>query len=425
MADTDSVYRAMQHILETYDGITSTEIEYNNMSSNRGRDFWKVGRQLTEQKKSSTYLDELAKHSFVSIYPTRKGKRGVKAWREDTTVIDTHDDGVILKDEKGKPLITKFEKLPLSKVYNDIELNYDYNPGLGKCNQSLFITNTDQASFPEIYESTGTDTSIPNGTGANTWVDAVVYEDVSKQWILKIHYDAEPTWVTQGQSLSLYGDSGYYAMFTTHYLTEQVGANWYTYSYMENTYSLLNNATSSAGTLYSNGTSVVKWTTYVGGVSSYSNADTWWTICKNAYDETLVVNKLKYDLPWYYDNADFDEPGGTNNTAFYLLNEILSYCTKQKYLVEYYIPINADNLQLELNDPINFNDVNYTDSTDRLGYIKNIKIIPNVKKPSIKISLILEPYTLEEYNLIIETGSAPDTITESGSQPDTITEGAQ
>jgi len=425
MADTDSVYRTIQHILETYDGISSTDIDYNNMAGSRGRAYWKVGRQVADRKKSSKYLDEICQHSFVSMFPTRTGKRGIKAWRDDTTVIAAHDDSKILKDSSGKPLITKFEKIPLSKVYNDIEINYDWNPGLQAFNKSITITNADQSAFPTLYQSTGVDNELSIGTGDDTWVSAQVFIEADGYGIVNVKCDTEPTWASVGNYLSVNDGAGVIILYAKITSINEVTGDWYILCDFYNTYGIPYNGVTSSGTLYDHGTGVPEWTTYVSGVEGYVDAKIWWLYCRSAYQETHVINKIKFDCKWYYDNTDFDEPGGTNDTPFYLLQELMVYCTKQKYHVEYHLPITAANLQLELNDPITFNDVQYTDSTDRLGYINKIKIIPSPTKPMIMIDLILNPYSLEGYNLIIETGSAPDTIIETGSQTDTYTEGAQ
>lgn len=423
MTETNSVYTAMRHILENYDGLSSTDdINYNDMATTRNT--WRVGRQITERKASSDYLDELAKQSFVSIYPTRKGKRGVKAWREDTTIIATHDESEILSTADHRPMITKYDKIPLSKVYNDIELNYDYNPGLKKYNKSILITKTDQSTFPAFYVSTGTDSS-------KSWVHATGTEGSTGKWIFQIQFSADPElYASIGDYYTLIGDSGFIIAFgqITSFKDDGGGA-YYAFGLFDNVFGLTDYQETTfsidGGTLYHQTSGIPMWTTYASGVPDYSQAKIWWEICHNSYLETRVVNRLKYDCDWFINNADFDEPGGTNDTAFYLLAEILRYCTLQKYLVEYALPINATNLALELNDPIYFNDQKFTNNTDRLGYISSIKIIPSTKRPMMMIQLILEPFNIEDYNLIIETGSAPDTITESGSQTDTITEGAQ
>ncbi len=413
MAETNTVKASMQHILETYDGISSATIEYNQMAVNRG--YWMVGRQILDQKESSKYLDELARQSFVSIYPTRLGKRGLKAWRDDSVSVGTHDESIILKDDNNKPIIPKFEKQPLKDIVNDIKLNYDWNPGLGKFNKSVFITNTDQASFPNNYECTGTDTSRANS--------ASIFYINNGIPTARITVSSDPTaWATVGQYVSFISPIAPPALFGTVVSSTVTTV---TFEFVDNLGT--GTGSKSSGTFYHHSTGIPKWTTYVGGMADYTQASQWWNICQVAYAETQTINKLEYDCKWYIDNADFDDDiaGGTNNTVFYLLQEILEWNTRQKYIVEYGLPINAATLQLELNDPIVFNDQKFTNNTDRDGFIERIKIIPHTRKPMVMITAVLKPYNEPSYKIIIETGSAPNTITESGSQPDTITEGAQ
>jgi len=407
MTETNTPKNAVQRILETYDGITSDDIEYNDLATTRNA--WVIGRQITERKSSQVYLDEMARQCFLSIYPTRKGKRGIKAWRDDTTIIATHDEGEILKNDENDPMILKYEKIPLSKVYNDIEINYDWNPGSKKFNKSVFVTNTNQASFPPVYESSGTDTE----------------RAYSSMYFLKVYgvlrgmftVASDPTaWAIVGTVSSFVATDREPALFGTVVYSD---ANSVIVDFDEK---YGESGIPAGGTWYTQTSSVPKWTQYVGGMSDYTNANIWWDTCKNSYDETQVTNRLKLDCTWFIDESQFD---GYPGSAYYLLTNILLWNTLQKYTVQYALPITATNLQLELCDPITFNDQKYTKGVDRSGFIKDIKIVPTASNPMMIITLILSPFNMESYNLIIETGSQPDTITESGSQTDTYTEGAQ
>lgn len=142
---TSNVYRTFQHILESYDGIQSSAIQYNNLPTTRSN--WPVGRQITDRKDSFQYLQELCSHSFVSIYPTRKGLRGLKAWREDTTVKATLSESDIVRNS-----YTYWKNTEMSSIYNDFRLEYNLNPATGKFFNSIIITNTDKGEFPAIDE---------------------------------------------------------------------------------------------------------------------------------------------------------------------------------------------------------------------------------------------------------------------------------
>lgn len=142
---TSNVYRTFQHILESYDGIPSTDILYNNLPDSRSN--WPVGRQITDRKDSFQYLSELCSHTLVSIYPTRTGKRGLKAWRDDTTIKATLSEEDIIRNS-----YTFWKNTEMSSIYNDFRLEYNENPATGKFFNSIIVTNTDQAAFPAADE---------------------------------------------------------------------------------------------------------------------------------------------------------------------------------------------------------------------------------------------------------------------------------
>ena len=414
MTETNNVYRAFQHILENYDGLSTTDIDYGNLATERN--IWKCGRQLTEKKKSNEYLKELAKHSFVGIYPTRKGLRGLKAWYEDRTSVETHDESDIIE-------ILSFKKSPISKVYNDFKINYDWSPGAEKYNKSVFITHIDESSFPEIYESSKTDVE------KETWDSAGVYKQDDGIWKLKIFFPSEPDWPEVGQYISLIGDDGYLAYFAKIVYFGQITGSetWYISCEFNNVYSIGVGATCSGGILYLLGSCIPKWTTYVGGVPDYTSAKTKWTICHNSWLQTRTVNPLIVDCPWFIDNNNFEKgTGGTGDTASVnmYLGFLVSWTTRQKDIVEYLTPITATKLQRDLLDYITFKDVKYTKDVNRYGWIIKIKINPG--KKTMVFEVILIPDDIEDIDLIIETGDAADTYTERGDQgDDTITEGAQ
>jgi len=416
MTETNDVYNAFRHILENYDGITSAVIDYDNLSAERN--YWKVGRQLTQQKKSSEYLTSLAKQTFTGIYPTRAGKRGLKAWFEDTTSVATHDETKIIK-------ILKYEKSPISKVYNDITLNYDWNPGLKKFNKSMFITKTDDPGdlgFPDIHESTGTDTDR-----SSTWTSTFTWKNTETEWIAHHVFNADPTsWLSVGNYLTLIGDNGYIISFSYVNNIKQDGSDWVAVCKYDNQFGITNGATCSSGTIYQNSTAIPLWTTYMGGLNDYVTGKAWWEICHASYDRSLTVNPLPRELGdcyWFIDNEDFETgTGGSGNAVYYYMQLLVLWATRQKDVVEYTIPINAANVQRELMEYITFNDAIYTNGSDRNGWITKIKHIPG---KHIFIEAVLIPTDISEINLIIETGSQPDTIIESGSQTDTYTEGAQ
>lgn len=414
---TDNVYHTVKHILQTYDGLATTEIDYGNLEAQR--DSWKVGRQLKEQKKSDKYLQEIMKQSFVGMFPTRKGLRGFSAWRAFSSgdEVATHDESAILR-------ITKFVESSIDKVYNDFTINFDYNPERKKFNKTVFITNTDASgAFPASTVSTDS----ANDDVEATFSTMTILTD-GVDWYMRAVFSADPiSWARVGEYVSYDDGAGNTVSFaeitSVHQSSKVVNAKFTnSFGIAEGVYS--------GGTYTSMGSSIPKWTTYVGGISDYVTSKAWWDICNESWDRTQIVNPLPRELGdcyWYNDNDDFSSgTGGLNNSAVMFLENLVEWTTRKKFIVTYELPITAANLQLELLDPIMFNDQKYTNSVDRFGWITMIKIIPSMKNPRMEITLILEPYDIGSYNLIIETGSAADTYTERGDQgDDTITEGAQ
>lgn len=167
--ETNNVYGAFRHILEDYDAIPAASLDYSNLSTTRYD--WPVSRQLTEKKNSFDYLKELAEHSFVAIAPTRLGKRKLKAWREDATVVATFTQANILRDS-----ITAWTKTELLNMFNKFSLKYQYNVASKKFERSLSITNVSAAAFPLSTDVTWK--TYVSGLNENS------YQEASSKWTI-------------------------------------------------------------------------------------------------------------------------------------------------------------------------------------------------------------------------------------------------
>ena len=135
--------------------------------------------------------------------------------------------------------------------------------------------------------------------------------------------------------------------------------------------------------------------------------DGWWT------DETIAASAI---LP----GTDL----GVESSAFKLLQNLVSWTTRQKDRVNFSLPVTADYVQLELLQPVQFRDVIFTNNIVRKGWIEFLELDPS--KGQINIGLILEPADIEyPSGLIIERGLGLniDTITESGTNSNIIIEG--
>lgn len=409
--------KAFEHILESYDGISSSDIDYGNLTSSTANTF-KVGRQLNDIKKSNVYLRNLAEQTYIGIFPTREGKRGFSYWRDNDTPTVTHDESTILNG-----MIKKFDKTLISKTYNDLEVKFSESPAENDFDKSLFVSKISETSFPAAFESTGTDVSVAP-TAALTSVTIRNYAMNGIDLVAEIVFGSNPSaWFTAGEYCSFDGGNGIIFYFgVIKFVDDSIDT---VYVDIKNNTGLAGGQFTATGTVYANGTNIPDWSTYVGGISDYVTAKKWWDICNESYQRTLYVNKLPDNLSkgtWLPENENFEEgTGGSGNTAYKLLQNHVEWTSRQKEIVDYSVPINAANMALELLSPVTFSDAIYTNNTERLGWIQRIKY--DFDEKLIDIQLILNPTDIITDNVIIETGSAPDTYTESGSAPDTITEG--
>jgi len=139
--ETNHVYNAFRHILEDYDGIAESNIDYGNLSTTRNT--WHLGRQITERQSSFEYIQELCRQSFVCAFPTRTGKIGLSAWRENTDSPVTHNQASIVRNS-----IKNYEKTKIQDLFNEFYLKFNYNSALGDFERAMFIDKVEESSFP-------------------------------------------------------------------------------------------------------------------------------------------------------------------------------------------------------------------------------------------------------------------------------------
>jgi hypothetical protein len=181
---TNNVYKVFKYMFEDNDGIPASDIDYDNVDTTRNT--WWCGRQITDYKNTFDYINELAKQSFVAIYPMRDGKRRLTAWREamDRTA-ETHNEANIVRDS-----IRSWGKTNLNQVYNNFYLRYSWDIGFKKFLRSMFVAKIDQTTFPA--EATITDASVGNdwmqyvgGLPDGTYPDALDLWDVCHKSYLR------------------------------------------------------------------------------------------------------------------------------------------------------------------------------------------------------------------------------------------------
>ena len=416
--ETNHVYNTFRHILQTYDNFAVGDIDYNNLATTRNN--WRVGRQIVEQNKTSLLLKNLAQSSFVGIYPTRQGKRGLISFlnQESSEAIEHFHNNQTIVEES----IKRVNNTSAENVYNEMVVNYDLNPATDNYNRQMFIRNVEQSSFPDIGESTGTDTN-------RTVTKVRIYKEV-EQYFAEITVDLSGTWTTniEGQAISfISGNPGTYFSFGIVDSTEIGGSDRTVIVKIDNIYGLIEGTEQTGSlTVIQHSSQIPKWKTFVGGIVDYSLADNFWNICHNSYLRTKTINPLPEflrNMDWFIDESGFDNIAQSDNhSARKYLELLLSWVTLQKNVVTYSIPMNLSNVDLELLQLISFKDVIYTNNVEKRGYITKIK--HNFQRKIIELEVTLEPEGIEFYSdgLIIETGSNTNDIIESGSQTDNIVE---
>lgn len=140
---TMNVYEAFQFLVDN--GTKDVVADYTNLEVTRSD--WLVGKLIDTQKKTHEYLRELCKQSFVAGYTNRNGDLTFKSFLEfdPSTPINLSASNVIDGSLKN------FAGTPLSKVYNEITVNYNFNHGTDEFEESYGVTNVDANEFPSQY----------------------------------------------------------------------------------------------------------------------------------------------------------------------------------------------------------------------------------------------------------------------------------
>jgi len=172
--ETNNVYNTFRHILEDYDGLTDAEINYGNIATTRN--LWHVGRQVLDRKTSFEYLQELCKHSFVALFPSRTGTRKLVAWRDLTTEYPpTHDQINVIRGS-----VKNWSKTNIQDVLNTFNLKYNFNPSSSEYDRTMFVNKIEEDAFP-LESSNWTDYV----GGLDSYLDAKIIWDLCHQSYLR------------------------------------------------------------------------------------------------------------------------------------------------------------------------------------------------------------------------------------------------
>jgi len=145
--ETNNLYRGLQHIIHNYDGIATTDADFNNLNTTRNA--WHIGRQIQDKKSSLEYIKELCQHGFVGYWQDRNAALNFKSWVDDKSIAAFHDDNEVLRDT-----IKGFKYDSLRNAYNEFSIRYGYNNITGNYEKELYITNVQQNQFPSSGDDT-------------------------------------------------------------------------------------------------------------------------------------------------------------------------------------------------------------------------------------------------------------------------------
>ena len=385
--ETNDVYHAFMHILEDYDGIPSNLIDYGNLATERN--LWHVGRVLTERKNAVDYLNELCSHSFVGMFSTRIGKRGLRAFQSFTTLpvpVASHNQNNIVRDS-----IENFEKSDISQLYNNFLLQYNYDPGPNKFIRAFTVANVDKfTSFPAVStidRLTPAYLSSSNRTIGTGTINFTIATGLNLTIGAGIAADHDSSNYVEGTISSYAIATGVVSILVTTAVGSGTFNSW--------NVSLLGNPT---------------WYQCFGGLQGspgfssvgYAESKVIWDACRASYTVNGAVKQAQNDiseLNWYIDRALFDiaTSWGTGDTssAYYLLKLLAQWTTLQKDVVSYALPINSANISLELLDVVTFNDAIYTKGADRTGWIVSIEV--DAPNDQVKIRVMLQPLEIQPY----------------------------
>jgi hypothetical protein len=160
------------------------------------------------------------------------------------------------------------------------------------------------------------------------------------------------------------------------------------------------------------------WQSYVVGQSDYATAKAAWEQAKAGAHATGIVQVLPSsigELQWYRTEAS-----GAIDSAWEFVEICAYWLSRQKATCKLSSPINTATLALRLADPVNVNDVIYTNRSNLLGWIAGIDV--DYEQKQIDFSVQFAPVSAVEGTIYMETGIADDQIEETGSQTDQIQE---
>lgn len=383
------------------------------------RSDWKIGRTLVENKPSEEWYKQILAQSFLISTLDARGKVKVKAWRENTTPLAAFSSATNIIEGT----VEDIDPTPMRRVYNDLRIRYDWNPGANKFNKQITVTKADQPAFPAPNATVGDITSLGTFTITNSG---------SVQFLVGCD---SPHGLTTGDYASLSGNTDGFD-FEPRVVSVLDADYFYVNGHVTTA------GTTSSGSLVKNATSTLLWKTFVTGIRNYARAARLWGQCRASYLISKSIQKLPEELGdcyWFIDPYATSPDGGyiwsddggqtcnldvgDDHAAVFFAQNVADWTGWQKKQAAFEVADTAAFSALEIGDPVTFADAKLTGGVALPGWIQKKVQIPRTKdQPErFRFGVILNPEQLVDPDVIDENGAdAGDIIDENSASAGNI-----
>jgi hypothetical protein len=410
-----NVYDTFKLLLEKYNSFTN--VEYTNLEDQRST--WDCARLVTSPTGSKSLIKNLALQSFVGVYTNRFGNLELDPFLDD---IDFDADGnAVWKDPINsskrhwthdgtniiKGSITNVTQTNVSKVYNDLTLNYNKDYSLGEFTKTYYVTKTEDNAFP-FESSTRTFNSNYLTIASGQWAtDTSDPKDASTVYLHDTGASSEYAAINQleeGAELKFTtADPSIFYIFEI--VTKSYSSNVFTFGIALKNAGSGNISDTTSSTVY-----IPDGYSSYSNVPSYTDARAFWENAHGTYNRMKILNKLSDSLSnceWYRDVSEYgSETGVLNSSIHFYMEKLIEWVTRPKNMINYSIPLNEDNIDIELLDRVTFTDVLVTDDSPVLGFVTKYDI--DTKNYEIKLEITTVPGDLVPVYRVID--ELPDNI---------------